>query len=81
MKVLGVNDCSHDAAVALVEERQILFAGHAERYSRKKNDFFLNDMLIEDALCFGVPEKIAYYENRTSKRFRKNSILDQSFPK
>lgn len=71
MKVLGVNDCSHDAAVALVEERQILFAGHAERYSRKKNDFFLNDMLIEDALCFGVPEKIAYYENRTSKRFRK----------
>lgn len=71
MKILGVNDCSHDAAVALVEENEILFAGHAERYSRNKNDYFLNEMLVKDALSFGVPEKIAYYENRVSKRYRK----------
>ena len=29
---------NHDAAVATVHDGEILFAGHSERYSKKKND-------------------------------------------
>ena len=33
---------NHDAALATVHEGEILFAGHSERYSKKKNDPDLN---------------------------------------
>ena len=33
---LGINANNHDASVALVNKNNILFAGHAERYSRVK---------------------------------------------
>ena len=69
--ILGINDCSHDAAVSLVDNDKILFAGHSERYSRIKNDWYINDDIINDATSYGSPVNIAYYENRISKRFRK----------
>ena len=70
MKILGVNETTHDAAVALIDDTSILFAGHAERYSKEKNDWFVNDKLIEDALKYGKPDLIAYYEKPWLKRAR-----------
>ena len=66
----GVTAGAHDASVTVVKGDEILFAGHAERYSRKKNDAFLNHGLIEDALQFGMPRQITWYENTMLKRMR-----------
>ena len=70
MRILGVNETTHDAAIALLDGKSILFAGHAERYSKQKNDWFTNDALIDDALTYGVPDIIAYYEKPWLKRAR-----------
>ena len=70
MKILGINETTHDAAVALVEDGNILFAGHAERYSKEKNDWFTNDQLMADALRHGKPDLIAYYEKPLLKKAR-----------
>ena len=48
----------HDASVCVVEDGEILFAGHAERYSRQKNDAYLNKGLMKDALKHGLPDVI-----------------------
>ena len=70
MIILGINETSHDASVSLIKNGDILFAGHAERYSKQKNDWFTNDSLIKDALEYGYPDQIAYYENRWLKKAR-----------
>ncbi|NDB58232.1 hypothetical protein EB001_07285 [bacterium] len=59
---LGINANNHDASVALVKENDILFAGHAERYSRIKNDSNLNVELLEDCFSYGEPTQIYWYE-------------------
>ena len=68
--ILGVNETSHDASIALIKDGQILFAGHAERYSKQKNDWYINDSLVSDALQYGVPDHIAYYEKPLLKASR-----------
>lgn len=70
MRILGINETTHDAAVSLVEDGKILFAGHAERYSKKKNDWFTNHELINNALEYGTPDRIAYYEKPLLKKSR-----------
>lgn len=70
MKILGINETTHDASAALVEDGKILFAGHAERYSKQKNDWFTNPDLFRDLYNYGSPEKIAYYEKRWLKKLR-----------
>jgi len=60
--LLGINANNHDASIALVDGSNILFAGHAERYSRVKNDPNLNEALIDDALQYGIPTQILWYE-------------------
>lgn len=70
MIILGINETSHDASVSLIKDGEILFAGHAERYSKKKNDWYVNDDLIKDALSYGFPDKIAYYEKPFLKASR-----------
>ena len=70
MRILGINETTHDAAVCLIEDGKVLFAGHAERYSKKKNDWYTNDALIQDALSYGTPDKIAYYEDYWLKKLR-----------
>jgi len=67
---LGVNETSHDASLSLIKDGQILFAGHAERYSKKKNDWYINDSLISDVLSYGIPNAIAYYEKPLLKASR-----------
>jgi carbamoyltransferase len=70
MKILGINETSHDASVSLIEDGKILFAGHAERYSKQKNDWYINDSLIKDALQYGRPDYLAYYEKPLLKASR-----------
>ena len=70
MMILGVNQHSHDAAISLVDGSNILFAAHAERYSKVKNDSLINSSILEEALSYGVPDKIAYYEKPTLKKIR-----------
>ena len=69
--ILGVSAGYHDAAVTVIDSRgNIAYAGHAERYSKRKNDANLNvDMLFEAAR--GRPiDHIAYYERPWSKQLR-----------
>lgn len=68
--ILGINETTHDASVSLIKDGEILFAGHAERYSKKKNDWFTNRKLIKDALQYGYPDQIAYYEKPLLKQLR-----------
>jgi carbamoyltransferase len=70
MIILGVNETSHDASVSLIKDGKIFFAGHAERYSKQKNDWYVNDGLIKDALRYGKPDHIAYYEKPLLKASR-----------
>lgn len=70
MKVLGISALSHDAAMAVVEDGNILFAAHSERYSRRKNDSFLNQKIVDAALAFGKPDVIAWYERPLLKKTR-----------
>jgi carbamoyltransferase len=70
MIILGINETSHDASVSLIKDGEVLFAAHAERYSKKKNDWYNNSEIIFDALNYGTPEAIAYYEKPWLKRSR-----------
>jgi carbamoyltransferase len=70
VRILGINETSHDAAVCVVEDGKILFAAHSERYSKKKNDWFTNRDILLEALSYGKPDKIAYYEDRWLKKWR-----------
>lgn len=70
MLILGVNETAHDAALALIQDNKILFAGHAERYSKTKNDWYVNDGLLRDALSYGTPDLVAYYEKPLLKASR-----------
>jgi carbamoyltransferase len=70
MKIIGINETTHDAAMAVIEDGEILFAGHAERYSKQKNDWYNNDLILMDALKHGSPDKVAYYEKSWLKKIR-----------
>ena len=70
MKILGINETSHDAAVSLIENGKILFAGHAERYSKEKNDWYIN-FTINISICAcrnGVIKKI--FNSKFKNNFR-----------
>lgn len=68
--ILGVTSLGHDASCAVVVGDEIVFAGHAERYSRNKNDGRLNAPLLADALRGERPDEIVWYERPLLKRSR-----------
>ena len=70
MKILGINALNHDAAVAMIQDGEVLFAGHSERYSGVKNDSDLNRQLISDCFRYGKPDKVAYFERPYLKKLR-----------
>jgi len=70
MIILGINETSHDASISLIKDGEILFAGHAERYSKQKNDWYNNRDIYLDMLNYGTPTHIAYYEKPQLKRSR-----------
>ena len=70
MKILGINALNHDAAITMIEDGEILFAGHSERYSGIKNDSELNQPLFSDCFRYGRPDKVVYYERPWLKKTR-----------
>ena len=70
MRILGVNALNHDAAVCVIEDGEILFGAHSERYSGKKNDLDLNQEIVDEALSFGEPDKVAWFEKPYLKKTR-----------
>jgi carbamoyltransferase len=80
MIVLGINEGFHDASITIVKNNKILFAGHSERYSKIKNDPQLNPEIVNEALSYGTPDLIAYYEQPLLKKarlFLKGGIKDK----
>jgi carbamoyltransferase len=68
----GITQGSHDAALAVFDDHNLLFASDAERFSRKKNDSIIPSTLIEYAeKKYGIPKKVYYYENPITKSLRR----------
>jgi carbamoyltransferase len=73
MNILGISAGFHDAAATLINNQgEILYAGHAERYSKIKNDANLNKEMLLDLSCDGWRhiDHIAYYETPWKKQLR-----------
>jgi carbamoyltransferase len=71
MNILGISAGFHDAAATVISpEGEILFAGHSERYSKKKNDADLHVHLLRDAYFCGQIGHTAYYERPWAKQLR-----------
>lgn len=66
----GITANSHDASIAVFDNADLLFAAHSERSSGRKNDPYLNKTLIQQALEFGCPEEVHWYETQWLKRLR-----------
>ena len=69
--ILGINGQNHDASMALIDGTEILWAAHAERYSRVKNDNRLNADMVKEMLEYGTPESVVWFERPFSKSLRK----------
>ena len=67
----GISAGTHDAALAVVEGKEILFASHSERFSGIKNDAHLNPETIIEAKKYGEPDRVYWYENPWLKWTRK----------
>ena len=60
--ILGISAGFHDAAATVINNNgDIVFAGHSERYSKKKNDSELSDGLLAE-LCQYHYDIVAFYE-------------------
>ena len=74
MIVWGWTGMSHDASLAVFSninnKLTLLWAAHSERYSKIKNDKNLHADLITEALAYGRPEKVYYYEQPLIKKTR-----------
>ena len=70
MRILGINCLNHDAAMAVVDGSDILWAAHAERYSKVKNDHYLNQAIVDEAMTYGPFDKVVYYERPIVKKTR-----------
>ena len=71
MNILGISAGYHDAAATVIDSQgDIVFAGHAERYSKRKNDADINLGLIWDACGDVGIDHVAYYETPWKKQLR-----------
>jgi carbamoyltransferase len=65
---------NHDAAMAVIDfsstKGKILWAAHAERYSKVKNDHYLNWKIVNEAMTYGPFDKVVYYEKPLLKKTR-----------
>ncbi len=66
----GISSGHHDAAISVVRQGKLLYSSHSERYSKIKNDPRIQPEQLLEALQFGQPNKIFFYENVYLKRIR-----------
>ena len=68
--ILGISAGFHDAAATVIRsDGEILFAGHSERYSKKKNDANICLELMEEVCNYEI-DTMAYYERPWKKQLR-----------
>lgn len=68
--ILGFSAGFHDAAATLIRsDGEILFAGHSERYSGKKNDANICKDLLNEFCDYHI-DTVAYYERPWVKQLR-----------
>jgi carbamoyltransferase len=68
--ILGISAGFHDAAATLVRsDGQIIFAGHSERYSGKKNDANICESMLTEFCDYHI-DTLAYYERPWVKQLR-----------
>ena len=70
MRILGLSFGFHDAGACMLQDSTIEFAGHSERYSKEKNDPWINHELINAAIEGGKPDVIVLHEKAWLKRLR-----------
>ena len=73
MNYIGISAGFHDAAISVIDNSgDIVFAGHSERYSKKKHDKDLCEDLLADALkyCNSKSLEYHYYERPWLKALR-----------
>lgn len=67
----GISGNSHDAALAVFNNDELVFASHSERFSGKKNDRDLCDGLVNYARDnWGNPDRVYWYERPLLKTMR-----------
>jgi carbamoyltransferase len=66
----GVVALNHDAALAVLEDKNLLFFKRASEYSNVRNDFFLNKEIVSEALSLAKPDRIGFFENPYLKKYR-----------
>ena len=66
----GISANSHDAALAVFDCDDLVFASHSERFSGKKNDAHLNQRLLDYARKWGEPNEVVWYERPFVKSLR-----------
>ena len=69
--IWGVSALFHDAGLSVIKDGKIVFGAHAERYSGVKHDKYLNQDIINEALTYGKPDVVAWYEKPWKKSLRK----------
>ena len=71
--ILGISAGFHDAAAAVINTAgDILYAGHAERYSKQKNDANLDQSMVWEIAPDNIHiDHIAYYERPWMKQLRR----------
>ena len=70
MKILGISALNHDASITLLDDKEILFAGHTERYTGEKFDESLSHRLFTDCSKYGTPDKVVFFERPYLKKSR-----------
>jgi len=68
--ILGISAGFHDAAATVINNGEILYAGHAERYSKIKNDANLHEDMFWELARGRHIDHIAYYETPWKKQLR-----------
>jgi carbamoyltransferase len=69
--ILGISGGFHDAAATLINRQgDIVFAGHAERYSKCKNDAHIHPGLLAEFCDYEI-DTVAYYERPWLKQLRR----------
>ena len=66
----GISANSHDAALAVFKDHELIFASHSERFSGKKNDADLSTKLVDYAKQWGNPAQVVWYEKPWAKTLR-----------
>jgi carbamoyltransferase len=66
----GITANSHDASIAVFDGFELKFAAHSERTSRIKNDPSLNEKIITQAMNYGHPNEVHWYETEWLKKTR-----------